>query len=417
MDFIEELEWRGLVKDVTDLEGLREQLKTKTTCYVGIDPTADSLHIGHLQQVLLLRRYQKAGHKVIALMGGGTGMIGDPRPTTERRLITLEEVAHNVECIRGQVGRFVDFSDPEKGIMLNNFDWLGSISILEFLRDYGKHFNVANMLKKDTIAKRLETGISFTEFSYTILQALDWLKLYQNYDCRIQFGGSDQWGNLVSGTDLIKAICGDEAKVYGITSPLITKADGSKFGKSEGGNIWLDPEKTSAYEFYQFWVNVGDAEICTLLRRLSMRDPEEILKLEESVKTEPEKRLAQKALAEELTEIVHGPEGLAKAQKITDTLFSGNIMDLSADELREGLKDARKCEVEDGVALIDAMIAAGAATSRRDARQLIEQGSVQLNGEKVAATDAVLNVADAVDHDFSILKKGKRNYFVLDFKK
>ncbi|MBR2596343.1 MAG: tyrosine--tRNA ligase, partial [Solobacterium sp.] len=285
------------------------------------------------------------------------------------------------------------------------------------LRDYGKHFNVANMLKKDTIAKRLETGISFTEFSYTILQALDWLKLYQNYDCRIQFGGSDQWGNLVSGTDLIKAICGDEAKVYGITSPLITKADGSKFGKSEGGNIWLDPEKTSAYEFYQFWVNVGDAEICTLLRRLSMRDPEEILKLEESVKTEPEKRLAQKALAEELTEIVHGPEGLAKAQKITDTLFSGNIMDLSADELREGLKDARKCEVEDGVALIDAMIAAGAATSRRDARQLIEQGSVQLNGEKVAATDAVLNVADAVDHDFSILKKGKRNYFVLDFKK
>lgn len=415
MDFLEELEWRGLVKDVTDLEGLRERLKTKTTAYLGIDPTADSLHIGHLQQVLLMCRYQKAGHKVIALMGGGTGMIGDPRPTTERKLITLEEVAHNKECIRKQVEKFVDFSDPDNGIIVDNYDWLGSISILEFLRDFGKHFNVANMLAKDTIAKRLDTGISFTEFTYTILQAIDWVELYEKYGCEIQFGGSDQWGNLVSGTDLIRKICGEDAKVFGITSQLITKSDGSKFGKSEGGNIWLDPTRTSAYEFYQFWVNVGDAEISMLLRRLSLKDPEEIMRLEESLEKEPEKRLAQKALAEELTELVHGKEGLEKALKITETLFSGNVMDLSAEELREGLQDAKKAQITDGMDLVDALIAAEIATSKRDARQLIEQGSIQVNGEKITDTTTVLAKKDAVDQEFSIIKKGKRNYFVVEF--
>ena len=416
MDFLEELEWRGLVKDVTDLDGLRERLKTKTTAYLGIDPTADSLHIGHLQQVLLMCRYQKAGHKIIALMGGGTGMIGDPRPTTERKLITLEEVAHNVECIKKQVQHFVDFDDPEKGIMVNNYDWIGKINILEFLRDYGKHFNVANMLAKDTIAKRLETGISFTEFTYTILQALDWVELYKNYGCEIQFGGSDQWGNLVSGTDLIKKICGDDAKVFGITSPLITKSDGSKFGKSEGGNIWLDPTKTSAYEFYQFWVNVEDKEISTLLRRLSLKEPEEIMELEESVKTKPEERLAQKALAAELTELIHGKEGLEKALKITETLFSGSIMNLSVDEIKEGLADAQRAQVTDGGNLVDTLVEAGIATSKRDARQLIDQGSIQVNGEKVTDGEFTITKDNAIDKEFSIIKKGKRNYFVLEFK-
>lgn len=414
MNFLEELEWRGLVKDVTDLDGLRERLKSKTTAYVGIDPTADSLHIGHLQQLMLLKRYQNAGHKVIALCGGGTGMIGDPRPTTERRLITLEEVAHNVECIKGQIAHFVDFSDPEKGVLMNNYDWLGNITILEFLRDYGKHFNIANMIAKDTIAKRLSTGISFTEFSYTILQALDWLMLYRNYNCEIQFGGSDQWGNLVSGTDLIHKVCGEDAKVFGITSPLITKADGSKFGKSEGGNIWLDPEKTSAYEFYQFWVNVGDSEIATLLRRLSMRSPDEIMALEASLETEPEKRQAQKALAEELTRTVHGEDGLARAMKITDTFFSGSIMDLSAEELKEGLKGAKRFAVQDQMNIIDVLAQTGIASSRREARQLVQQGSIQVNGQKADA-DTVLLRSEAIDGSFAILKKGKRNYFVCDF--
>ena len=416
MDFLEELKWRGLVKDVTDEEGLKERFKTKVTAYCGIDPTADSLHIGHLQQILLMKRYQNAGHKVIALCGGATGTIGDPRPTTERRLITLEEVAHNVECIKGQVGKFVDFEDPEKGLLLNNIDWLGKLSLLEFLRDYGKHFNVANMMAKDTIAKRLDTGISFTEFTYTILQAADWLHLYQNFGCQVQFGGSDQWGNLVSGSDLIRKVCGSEAKVYGITSPLITKSDGSKFGKSEGGNIWLDPNKTTAYEFYQFWVNVSDTEIVHLLKRLSMRTPEEIMELEKAVQEEPHKRAAQIALAEELTAVVHGEEGLEKAKRITETLFKGNIMDLSADEIREGLKGAVTTTVEDGTNIMEALVEAKITKSKGEARKLIQQGAVSVNGEKIADIDFALTRDAAIDQDFTIVKKGKKKYFLFNFK-
>jgi len=415
MDFLEELEWRGLVKDVTDREGLKERFKSPVTCYCGIDPTADSLHIGHLQQVLLLRRYQKAGNRVIALCGGATGMIGDPRPTTERRLITLEEVAHNVECIKKQVGKFVDFSDESKGLLLNNFDWLGHMTLLEFLRDYGKHFNVANMIQKDTIARRLSTGISFTEFTYTILQGCDWLHLYQTYHCEVQFGGSDQWGNLVSGADLIRKICGDEAKVYGITSPLITKSDGSKFGKSEGGNIWLDPNRTSAYEFYQFWVNVADSDIISLLKRLSMKTPEEIMALEEEMKKDPGARIPQKALADELTELVHGSEGVEKAKRITETLFHGSIKDLTPEEIQDGLKDSAKCKLDSGMNLVDALVAAKIAPSKREARQLIQAGSIQVNGDKVTDTEFTLKQEDAFRQDFTIIKKGKKNYFVITF--
>ncbi len=415
MDFFEELQWRGLVKDVTDAEGIQERFKKPVTCYCGIDPTADSLHIGHLQQVLLLRRYQMAGHRVIAVCGGATGMIGDPRPTTERKLLTLEQVAENVRCIKKQVEHFVDFSDPEKGLMVNNHDWFGNMSILEFLRDYGKYFNIANMISKETISKRLESGISFTEFTYTIMQAIDWLHLYRTYNCEVQFGGSDQWGNLVSGSDLIRKVCGEQAKVYGITSPLITKSDGSKFGKSEGGNIWLDPERTSAYEFYQFWVNTADSDIISLLKRLSMRSPEEIMDLEKSLQAEPEKRLAQIALAEELTELVHGHEGVLRAQKITDTLFHGSIKDLSVEEIKEGLKDAKKSQIEDGMILTDVLVAAGIAPSKREARQLIQNGSIQINGDKVTEADFALQKKDALNQEISIIKKGKKNYFVLTF--
>lgn len=415
MNFLEELQWRGLVKDVTDLEGLAEKLKTKTTAYCGFDPTASSLHVGHFQQILLVRRYQDAGHRVIVLCGGATGMIGDPRPTTERKMITLEEVANNVQSIRSQLAKFINFDDAEKGLLLNNHDWLKSIGLLDFLRDYGKYFSVSTMINKDIIQRRLETGISFTEFTYTILQAADWLHLYKTYQCEIQFGGSDQWGNLLSGNDLIHKICGEDSKVFGITSPLITKSDGSKFGKSEGGNIWLDPTLTGAYEFYQFWVNVSDADIKSLLRRLSLRKPEEIMILEEKVDSAPEKREAQIALAEELTELVHGLEGLKKAQKITETLFKGSVKTLSPDELREGLKDALKCEVEDGVSLIDALVVAGISKSKGDARKLIQQGAIQVNGEKIDSLDAKLFKSDAFDQSFSIIKKGKKSYFVIMF--
>ncbi|MBR3349156.1 MAG: tyrosine--tRNA ligase, partial [Solobacterium sp.] len=280
MNFIEELEWRGLVKDCTDREGLEKQLEKPTTIYCGFDPTADSLHVGHLQQILLLRRYQKAGHQPIALCGGFTGMIGDPRPTTERKLLTHEEVLHNAECIRDQLAHFLSFEGENAAIMENNNNWLGSMTLLDYLRDYGKLFNVSYMLQKDTIKKRLDSGISYTEFSYMILQAIDWLQLYKRHNCLIQIGGSDQWGNLTTGTELIRKVVGDNTGVFGITSPLITRSDGSKFGKSEGKNIWLDPKRTNAYEFYQFWVNTPDSDIIDYLKRLSFASPETIMEIE-----------------------------------------------------------------------------------------------------------------------------------------
>lgn len=415
MDFLEELKWRGLVKDCTDIEGLKEKLKNPVVLYCGFDPTADSLHVGHLQQIILLRRYQNQGHRPIALCGGFTGMIGDPRPTTERKLLTHEEVLYNAECIKAQLAHFLTFDGDNAAIMENNNNWLGEMNLLGFLRDYGKMFNVAYMLQKDTIKKRLESGISYTEFSYTILQSIDWLSLYKKYGCALQIGGSDQWGNLTSGTELIRKAEGDDADVFGITSPLITKSDGSKFGKSEGKNIWLDPKRTSAYEFYQFWVNTSDSDVIDYLKRLSLRSPEEIMALEESMKASPEKREAQKALAEELTQIVHGDEGLAKALRITETFFKGSIMDLSVDEMKEGLQDAAKFNVEDGTLLIDALVIAGISKSKRDARQLIQQGSVQVNGEKTTSLDTVLFKKDAVNEEFTILKKGKKNYTVLTF--
>lgn len=415
MNFIEELQWRGLVKDCTDREALAEKLNSPTVIYCGFDPTADSLHVGHMQQIILLKRYQKAGHKPIALCGGFTGMIGDPRPTTERKLLTHEEVLHNAECIKNQLARFLSFEGDNAAIMENNNNWLGEMNLLDFLRDYGKLFNVAYMLQKDTIKKRLESGISYTEFSYTILQSIDWLSLYRKYHCEIQIGGSDQWGNLTSGMELIRKVEGDQVKVFGITSPLITRSDGSKFGKSEGKNIWLDPKRTNAYEFYQFWLNTPDADVIDYLKRLSLRTPEEIMALEKSMQEAPEKREAQKALAAELTEEVHGKEGLEKALRITETLFRGSIMELPVDEIKEGLQDAKKCAVEDGILLIDALVAAGISKSKRDARQLIQQGSVQVNGEKQTSLDTQLFRKDALNEEFTILKKGKKNYFIVTF--
>ena len=415
MEFIEELKWRGLVKDVTDLDGLVETLKTPTTVYCGFDPTADSLHVGHLQQIILLRRYQNAGHTPIALCGGFTGMIGDPRPTTERKLLTHEEVLHNAECIRHQLAMFLKFEGDNSAIMENNNNGLGEMSLLDYLRDYGKLFNIAYMLQKDTIKKRLDSGLSYTEFSYTILQAMDFLKLYQKYGCKIQIGGSDQWGNLTSGMELIRKVEGDQAKVWGVTSPLITKSDGSKFGKSEGKNIWLDPDRTNAYEFYQFWLNTPDNDIVDYLKRLSLRSPEEIMELEKKTAEAPQLREAQKALAEELTLLVHGEEGLAKAQRITETFFHGDIMSLSPQEIKEGLSDAISTQIEDGTPLIDALVAASICKSKGDARRLIQQGSISVNGEKKSAIDFVMTKEDALNNEFSIVRKGKKNWYLFTF--
>lgn len=411
MNFYEELQWRGLIKDAIDIDTLKERINEPLTCYCGFDPTADSLHIGHLQQIALLKRYQKAGHRVIALCGGATGMIGDPRPTTERKLLTAQQIAHNAECIKQQLSHFIDFSDGQ-AILENNVNWLGELNLIDFLRDYGKFFNVNYMINKDTIARRLESGISFTEFTYTILQAIDFYHLYKTYDCILQIGGSDQWGNLVSGCDLIRKMCGENAKVYGVTSPLITKSDGSKFGKSEGGNIWLDPQRTSAYEFYQFWINVSDNDVITLLKRLSFRSVEEIMELEEQTTAHPELRAAQKALASELTEMVHGKDGLTSALKITDAFFNGTFEKLSENELHQGIASMNTTMVNENTPLIDALIESKIAPSRREVRQLMKNGSIRVNGEVANDETMPLDQTHSLYGSY-VIRKGKKNYFVL----
>ena len=414
MDLLTDLQWRGLVKDVTDLEGLKERLKTPITLYCGFDPTADSLHIGHLQQIFLLRRYQMAGHNIIALCGGATAMVGDPRPTAERSLQTLEQIASNVTFIDVQLKKLLNAGKTEV-IFTNNYEWHSKINILEFLRDYGKHFNVNYMINKDIVSSRLQTGISFTEFTYTILQSVDWLHLYENYNCEMQIGGSDQWGNLTSGTELIRKVKGDQAKVFGVTSPLINKSDGTKFGKTESGTVWLDANKTGPYEFYQFWLNVSDDDIIDFTKRLSFKSKEEIEALELSLKEQAHLREAQKALATEVTELVHGKEGLESAIKITNTLFGGDIKDLSFEELKDGLADAPKASIVSGLNLVDALVEAKIASSKREARELIQNGSILVNGDKITDFDFLITAKAAFNQEMTIIRKGKKKYFVILF--
>ena len=412
MNFLEELTWRGLIKDVTDLEGLKERIKKPMSVYCGFDPTADSLHIGHLQQLLLLKRYQQQGHHPIALIGGATGMIGDPRPTTERSLQTLDEIDQNIIGISAQIRSILCNSNLPVTIV-NNYDWLSKIDILTFLRDFGKHFNVNYMIAKDIVSTRLSTGISFTEFTYTILQAADWLHLYQNHDCEMQIGGSDQWGNLTSGSELIRKVVGSQAKVFGVTSPLITNSDGSKFGKSEGKNIWLDPTKTDAYQFYQYWVNVSDIDIIDFMKRLSFLSVEEIKIWEKATLENPHLRGAQKALAEELTELVFNQEGLISAKKITEVLFSGQFDQLSLSELEVALADSSFAELSEDSLLIDCLVVAGGAKSKREARDLISGGSVLVNGQKITDLEFVVKKENALHKSMTVIRKGKKYYFVI----
>ena len=409
MTLFEELEWRGLVQDISDPELIEQLNKGGLTFYIGTDPTADSMHIGHYSSFLISKRLARAGHHPILLVGGATGLIGDPKPTAERPMISKEEVEHNFKGLKAQAEKIFGFE------VVNNFDWTKDINVIDFLRDYGKYFNVNYMINKDTIAKRLETGISFTEFTYTILQAIDFLQLYKNYNCTIQLGGSDQWGNLVSGTDLIRKVCGSDTKVYGITSPLLTKSDGGKFGKTESGTVWLSADRTSPYEFYQFWVNTSDADIINYMKRLSFMSLDEINAFEEKVKTCPEKREAQKAFAAEMTKLVHGEKALEDALKITETFFKGNINDLTVDQLKTGLANAKKFKVADGDLLIDSLVAGHICNSKREARDLINQGSIQVNGVKQNSLEFRLSKSDAYNQEFSIIKKGKKNYFVCEF--
>ncbi|ESU30931.1 tyrosyl-tRNA synthase [Bacillus sp. 17376] len=419
MDLLKDLEWRRIIYQQTDEEGIKDLLsKEKISLYCGVDPTADSMHIGHLLPFLTLRRFQNAGHRPIVLVGGATGLIGDPSgKSEERKLQTLEQVQLNVEGIQKQLGKIFDVEGENGAMMVNNYDWAGSMDVVTFLRDFGKHVGVNYMLAKDTIASRLETGISFTEFTYTILQAMDFYHLYEKHDCKLQIGGSDQWGNITTGLELIRKMSAEGSKAFGLTIPLVTKADGTKFGKSESGAVWLDPEKTSPYEFYQFWINTADADVVKYLKFFTFLEKEEIEALERAVEEEPHLRKAQKALAEEMTRMIHGEESLQQASRISAALFSGDIKNLSADEIKQGFKDVPSFTVEgeEEQGLVDLLVAAKISPSKRQAREDVSNGAVSLNGERITDTAYVLSDADKIDGQFTIVRRGKKKYFMIKY--
>ncbi|GAM13619.1 tyrosine--tRNA ligase [Mesobacillus selenatarsenatis] len=419
MELLKDLEWRGIIYQQTDEEGIKDLLsKEKISLYCGVDPTADSMHIGHLLPFLTLRRFQNAGHRPIVLVGGATGLIGDPSgKSEERKLQTLEQVQLNVEGIKKQLGQIFDIEGANGAMMVNNYDWAGSMDVVTFLRDFGKHVGVNYMLAKDTIASRLETGISFTEFTYTILQAMDFYHLYEKHGCKMQIGGSDQWGNITTGLELIRKMSAEGSKAFGLTIPLVTKADGTKFGKSESGAVWLDPEKTSPYEFYQFWINTADADVVKYLKFFTFLEKEEIEALEKAVEEEPHLRKAQKALAEEMTRMIHGEESLQQAIRISAALFSGDIKNLSADEIKQGFKDVPSFTVEgeEEQGLVDLLVAAKISPSKRQAREDVSNGAVSLNGERVTDTAHVLSDADKIDGQFTIVRRGKKKYFMIKY--
>ncbi|MBQ0035633.1 MAG: tyrosine--tRNA ligase [Firmicutes bacterium] len=407
MGIYEELVWRGLIKDESSPE-IKDLLnKGGLTFYIGTDPTGDSLHIGHFSSFLISKRLKDAGHHPILLVGGGTGLIGDPKPDAERPMITKEEVDHNYECLKKQAEKIFGFE------VVNNYDWLKEFSFIDWLRDVGKYFNIGYMLNKDIIKRRLDEGITYTEFSYMTMQAYDFLHLYESRNVTLQVAGQDQWGNITAGIELTRKKLGKE--VYGFTMPLLTKSDGSKFGKTNGKAIWLDINKTSAYEMYQFFINSEDDKVIDYLKFLTFLSKEEIEKLEESNKNEPQLRLAHKALAKEVITFLHGEQAYESAVKIANTFFKGDLKELTIDEIKQGTADLEKIKIEDGTGLINALVLVGACKSNREARDLINGSSISINGEKVTDMNFVLNKADAFNNELTIIKKGKKFYYAVEF--
>jgi len=413
INIIDELEWRDAINQQTDAEGLRELTNEKSiSLYCGVDPTGDSMHIGHLIPFMVLKRFQLAGHRPVILIGGATGTIGDPSGRqSERSLQTLEQIQANVDALSAQMKKLFLTDGDNQMRMVNNYDWTHKINVIEFLRDYGKNFSINSMLAKDVVASRLETGISFTEFSYQILQSLDYLHLFQNEDVQLQIGGSDQWGNITSGLDLIRRKEGSESKAFGLTIPLMLKADGTKFGKTAGGAIWLDPNKTTPFEFYQFWANTDDRDVVKYLKYFTFLSQEQIEALAEKVQTEPHKREAQKALAEEMTRFVHSEELLEQAKRITAALFSGDIKSLTADEIEQGFKEMPTFEAaQEAKNIVDWLVDLGIEPSKRQAREDITKGAISMNGERVSDLEFEVNASHAIGGRFIIIRKGKKNY-------
>ncbi len=414
---LEDLKWRGLIYQQTDEEEIEKLLNQKQVkLYCGADPTADSLHIGHLLPYLTLRRFQEFGHRPVVLIGGGTGMIGDPSGKTEERVLqTEDQVAQNVKGIQKQMEQLFDFNSDNGAILVNNRDWLSQISLIEFLRDYGKHVGVNYMLGKDSIQTRLEHGISYTEFTYTILQAIDFGYLNKEMDVQLQIGGSDQWGNITSGIELMRRMYGT-TDVYGLTIPLVTKSDGKKFGKSESGTVWLDREKTSPYELYQFWINTSDEDVIKFLKYFTFLSKEEIETLEQSVKDEPHLRKAQKALAENVTRFIHGEEALSEAQRISQALFSGDLKALTADEIKTGFKDVPQVTLSQGTTnIVDALVETKISSSKRQAREDVSNGAIYINGERQQDLQYELSNEDKYENAFTIIRRGKKKYFMVNY--
>jgi len=421
----EELRWRGLIHQTTDDAVLPGFLMERSrTVYAGFDPTADSLHVGHLMALMILRRFQKAGHRPIALVGGATGMIGDPSgKSEERRLLSEEELRKNVEAVEKQLKRFLDFEGKEtSALLLNNYDWMGKFGYLEFLREVGKHVPVNVMLTKESVKTRLErsdSGLSYTEFSYMLLQAYDFVHLYREYGCEIQVGGSDQWGNITAGIDLARRLIG--VQLYGITCPLLTKSDGTKMGKTESGALWLDPQKTSPYQFYQYWINVEDDLVEKCLKFFTDLSREEIASIVAQHREAPENRLGQRRLAQEITRLVHGESGLQAAERATAILFGAEIEEISERELDEIFSDVPSRTVPrsqlegPGLPIVDALCLADLAKTKSEARRIIQQGGAYVNNRRVTDQEARLTAENLVGDRTIVLRVGKKRYGLLRF--
>lgn len=416
-DILDDLKWRGAINQQTDEEGLRQYLAKHDDLklYCGVDPTGDSLHIGHLIPFMILKRFQMAGYHPVIVIGGGTGMIGDPSGrSTERVLQTKEQMDHNQACLTAQMKKLFG---TENFQIVNNADWLGKMNLINFLRDYGKNFQVNMMLNKESVVKRLKNGISFTEFSYQILQAIDFYTLNKNYGVQMQIGGADQWGNITDGINLIHRLSGPDTPAFGLTIPLMLKSDGTKFGKSAGGAVWLDPEKTSPYEFYQFWINQDDRDVVKYLKYFTFLDRAEIEDLAQKTAQEPWKRAAQKKLAAEVTKFVHGEAGLQEAQMITDALFSGDIKSLSVKQIEQGLKNAPSAEAADeSKNIVDFLVDTKIESSKRQAREDIKNGAIYVNGDRQRDIDFDVDPDSAIEGKYVIIRKGKRKYTLVKIK-
>lgn len=414
-NIFDELEWRGLINQTTDANQLKKRLEKPIVLYCGFDATADSLHVGHLLPLITLKRFAQFNHKAIAVLGTGTSLIGDPSGKKSERKLQAEELID--EWAKKLEKQFLWLLNEEienkKALVLKNKDWLKKLTMLEFIRDIGKHFGIGYMLAKESIKNRLEVGISFTEFSYMLLQAYDYLWLFRNYNCELQIGGSDQWGNITAGIDLIKKL--ENKEVFGLTLPLLLKADGTKFGKTEGGAIWLDAQKTSPYQFYQFLINTDDRDVINLLKLLTFLAKEEIAELENEVKNRPEQRKAQKRLAEELTKMIHGEKALERAQKISEALFYNNLKNLSAEELKEGLNDVPSAIIKSKKELniVDFLIETGVCPSKRQAREDINNKAISLNGEIVKDINLILTPRKALVENIFVVRRGKKNYYLI----